>query len=423
MAARTECPLIGLEQVPLALGPVNAVAGPAGHRGARPRISCVLTQGVADAVLVAVTASAELHRIVYEEQRPITPVGLVTARALEATVCQMAPLLTRSRATGVVALGAQGLGLLPEESAPSPGVRVVAGDAPTSAGRDVRERGVPGGQHCILVAARAEPIDRLEGRERVGRAGSGMAGAAVARGKRGVHSFPEQAAPRRGVRLVALVAGGALDRIPLVLATERRVHLVAGGTQSGTVPVEKSGPVARVGRVAGGASPLGKGRVLILALLQARDPLVAAEAQTLTGLYEQTRVRAAMGLVAGRTTAFRHRRVNNRSIEPLDVLVAAGAQRPRPVAKQVLEPRDMGVVAGAALPGRHRGVLDPGPQIGTEIVAAETDLHLVQFVSGSGLGLGLRPPGEEDARQETDRRQVLPRAPHCAPPCASRPSW
>ena len=94
---------------------------------------------------------------------------------------------------------------------------------------------------------------------------------------------------------MALVAVGALDRVALVLAPERRVHLVAGGAQRGPVPGQEPGAVARVGVVAGRAAPLGERGVLDLALLPGGDLLVAGEAEVPARLDEQAGVRRCRG--------------------------------------------------------------------------------------------------------------------------------
>ncbi len=103
MAADAEHSLVGLEEVRLAVGAVQPVARAAGHGGLGPWVPCLVSEGMADAVLVGVAVAAHLDRVFGEQERPLAPVGLVARRALEAAVGQMPALEARLRAAGVVA--------------------------------------------------------------------------------------------------------------------------------------------------------------------------------------------------------------------------------------------------------------------------------------------------------------------------------
>jgi hypothetical protein len=86
---------------------------------------------------------------------------------------------------------------------------------------------------------------------------------------------------------------------------------------------------------------------------------------------------------------------------PTDVLVAAGAQGAGTLAQELLEPGHVGVVAGAALSDLHGRVSDTGLEIGSQVVALEADLLLVDVVSGM-LGLA-RGPDEKEPGADDDR--------------------
>jgi hypothetical protein len=112
--------------------------------------------------------------------------------------------------------------------------------------------------------------------------------------------------------------------------------------------------------------------------------------------------------------------VHVRSIElALGFLVAAGAQGPGAVPQQGAEASDVGVVTGTALPGHDRRVLDRGFQVVAEIVAAETNLLLVDLASERELRFHPYRPTRKHACGKDGRHGLGRGAGHRVPPCWS----
>lgn len=85
---------------------------------------------------------------------------------------------------------------------------------------------------------------------------------------------------------------------------------------------------------------------------------------------------------------------------------------------------DVRVMTGSALSALNRCMLDPSAQRVLQIVAAETDFLLVDLLSGSELGRGLRHAKEKTDRDQTQHHPALSRPAHCAPPWPSvRSRW
>jgi hypothetical protein len=107
--------------------------------------------------------------------------------------------------------------------------------------------------------------------------------------------------------------------------------------------------------MAGRTLSLGKGLVLHLALLPARDFIVTGGAKSRALLDQKTLVRAAVGLVAIGASALGHRLVDDRSVFlPLNIAVTLGAQRTGALSQQTAVAGHMRVVTGCALAGRDR---------------------------------------------------------------------
>jgi hypothetical protein len=131
------------------------------------------------------------------------------------------------------------------------------------------------------------------------------------------------------------------------------------------------------------ASTLGKGWVLDPSFPPAPDLIVAGGTQLLGRFHEETSVRTAMGLVACHAFALGHRRVDDRLVFPSrNLTVAAGTQRTGALTQQGAVAGHMRVMTGSALPVLDWCVLDPGAKGVVQIVAAETDLLLIDLLSG-----------------------------------------
>jgi hypothetical protein len=232
--------LIGFEEIELPWRLVDSMTGETGHRIAGAGVPGLLSQRMPDTVLVGVAGTAELHRVLSKEQRLLTAMGPVTGRALEALVSQMPSLLPRPGTSRVVAPGTHGLELSSQQPRAIPGMRIVAGHAFTASGRHMGERRGDRLEDGLSVAVTTELVHRLEGGEGVGRTGARMAAAAIAALEGSVHRLPEKPALRRGVRIVALMAGRPLHRIAPVGGSERVVGLVTPEADAGTALVEKS---------------------------------------------------------------------------------------------------------------------------------------------------------------------------------------
>lgn len=131
--------MIGLEKVHLAVSPVDSVTRQTGHRITGAGISGLLSKRVPHTVLVGVTGTAELHRVVGKEQRLLTAMGPMTGRTIETLMTQIPSLRPRLGTSRVVALGTDSLRILTKQSCAVTGMRIVAGHAITASRRDMAE--------------------------------------------------------------------------------------------------------------------------------------------------------------------------------------------------------------------------------------------------------------------------------------------
>jgi hypothetical protein len=139
--------------------------------------------------------------------------------------------------------------------------------------------------------------------------------------------------------------------------------------------------------MADGTASLGEGRMLDPALLPARNLLVTGDTEILDLFHEETLMGTAVRLVAVRAPALGNWLVDDRLVFlTLYLTVASGAQRTRTLAQQSAVAGRMRVMAGSALPVLDRCVLDSDVKRVVQIVAAETDLLFVDFVSRWDLG-------------------------------------
>lgn len=403
MTADAEHPLVCFEEIELPGRLVNAVTGETGHRIAGAGVPGLFSQWMADAVFVGVAGTAELDGIFGKEQRLLAAVRTVTGRAIEALVSQMSSLLPRCCAARIVALRANCLGLSSHQTRTLPGMGIVASGALTTTGRNMREGRGNRFQDNLSVAIATELVDRPQCREWFRCTGTRMTAAAVAAVEGSVHRLPEEPTLRRGVWLVALMTGRSLNGVAPMSGGERVVGLMTPQAHGGAALVEEAGDRTRVGIVAGRATSLGKRPVLDPARLPAGDLLVACAAEILARLDEEALMVAAMGLVTVGAFALGHRPVDERAaFLSLDIAVALGAEWTGLLSQQSAKSGHMWVVTGSALSTGDRCVCHLGSQCIFQVVAAETDLLLIDLMARRGLSGDRRQATKQSTHDQNE---------------------
>lgn len=132
-----------------------------------------------------------------------------------------------------------------------------------------------------------------------------------------------------------------------------------------------------------------------------------------------------MGFVAIGTSPLGNRPVNDGPVGlTLEIAMATCAQRTWALAQKGAVAGHMWVVTGRALSACERRVCDLGPKGVLQVVAAETNLLLIDLASGRELGQTDERPKEKTTDCQPENRKALFNQTHRPPPgLSSSSSW